>query len=125
MPTQKTLEEFIKAVEQGPTDLAMEQFYAYNASIQENEDEPRFGKAKLLEHERKMLGKTQKLKVKCIRPYFMEGDKVIIRWQFRMEWKNHTVSELDELVYQEWEGEKIKREKFFYDPKQLEPKKLS
>ena len=30
---------------------------------------------------------------------------------------------MEELAYQRWEGERIAEEKFFYDPRQLQPLK--
>ena len=54
--------------------------------------------------------------------FFINEDKVVIRWKFRFNWKNDTYSEIEELVYQTWEGEQIKSEHFFFDPSQMIPK---
>lgn len=56
---------------------------------------------------------------KCIRPYFINGDDVVIQWFFKFEWKDGRVSEIEEITCQKWEGELIKKKKFFYDPKQF------
>ena len=40
----------------------------------------------------------------------------MIRWIFRFEWLDGTVTEMEELAYQRWEGEKIAEEQFFYGP---------
>jgi hypothetical protein len=48
---------------------------------------------------------------------------VVIRWIFRFEWLDGTVTHMEELAYQRWEGERIAEETFFYDPAQLVPKK--
>ena len=53
----------------------------------------------------------------------MKAQSFIIKWKFRFEWKDNTVSEIEEIAYQVWEGEQIKQEQFFYDPKQFIPKK--
>lgn len=45
-------------------------------------------------------------------------------WLFRFEWLDGTVTEMEELAYQRWEGERIAEETFFYDPAQRVPKKL-
>lgn len=49
----------------------------------------------------------------------MNGDQVVIRWYFRFEWKNGSISEIEEIAFQNWQEELIKSEKFFYDPKQF------
>ena len=122
MPSVKIIEKFINSVEQEPHDVVIEQFYTDNASIQENQNEPRIGKENLIENEQRMLSKVLKVHSKCIRPIFQNENRIIIKWKFKFEWKDNTVSEIEELAYQEWEGEKIRREQFFYDPKQFNPK---
>ncbi len=124
MPKLETMERFIKAVETEPHDQVIAEFYAEDASIQENQSTPRAGREKLIEYERMILSKAIKVDSQCIRPYIHSEDKVAIKWVFRFEWKDHTVSEIEEVVYQEWSGEKIKKEQFFYDPSQFIPKKL-
>ncbi len=32
---------------------------------------------------------------KCVRPAFVNGDKVVIRWIFRFEWLDGTVTEME------------------------------
>jgi hypothetical protein len=49
---------------------------------------------------------------------------VVVRWRFRFQWLDGTVTEIEELAYQRWQGERIAEETFFYDPAQREPKKL-
>ena len=119
MPTLETIEKFINSVEREQHDKVIEQFYTDDASIQENQNEPRRGKNELIKNEQGMLAKALSVSSKCILPFFQSEDKVIIKWKFRFEWKDNTVSDIEELVYQDWEGEKIKREQFFYDPKQF------
>lgn len=123
MPTIETLEKFINSVEQESHDKVIEQFYTDDASIQENQNEPRIGKENLIKNEQGMLSKALSVNSKCIRPFFQIEDKIIIKWKFRFEWKDNTVTEIEELAYQVWEGDKIKQEQFFYDPKQFIPKK--
>lgn len=124
MPKLESIESFIKAVESEPHDQVIADFYAIDASIQENQSPPRIGRDKLIDYERMVLSKALKVDSKCIRPYFHSEDKVVIKWVFRFEWKDHSTSEIEEMVYQEWSGEKIKKEQFFYDPNQFIPKKM-
>lgn len=123
MPTLQTIETFIKAVEQEPHDKVIDRFYTDEASIQENQNEPRQGKANLIKHEQMMLSAASTVHSECIRPVLREGDNVMIRWKFRFEWKDRSFTEIEEIAYQLWEGEKIHREQFFYDPKQFVPRK--
>lgn len=123
MPSKEIVENFITAVENEAHDKVIAQFYADDASIQENQNAPRVGKEHLIKNEQGMLSKAQSVRSKCIRPYFQTDHKVVIKWCFRFEWKDNSVTEIEELTYQEWEGDKIKREQFYYDPKQFIPKK--
>ncbi len=123
MPTLETIESFIKAVKSEPHDHVIENFYAEDASIQENQSAPREGRDKLVEYERMVLSKAIKVDSECIRPFFHSGDKVAIKWKFKFEWKDHSISEIEEVVFQDWSGEKIMKEQFFYDPSQFIPKK--
>jgi hypothetical protein len=119
MPKPETIEQFIAMVESNEHDKAIEKFYTIDASMQENKAEPRVGRDNLVANEKNTLLKVKSLVSKCIRPYFMNRDQVVIRWYFRFEWKNGTISEIEEIAYQNWQEELIKSEKFFYDPKQL------
>ncbi len=119
MPKPETIEEFIAMVESNDHDKAIERFYTADASMQENQSEPRAGRDLLVANEKNTLQKVRSLVSKCIRPYFINGDQVVIQWYFRFEWKNGNVSEIEEITRQNWQGELIESEKFFYDPKQF------
>ncbi|MFL6582241.1 MAG: nuclear transport factor 2 family protein [Burkholderiales bacterium] len=118
MPTEQTLERFIARVEQNAHVEAVEEFYTVDASMQENQSTPRVGRAAHMENERRVLAKARSLTSKCVRPVFVNGDKVIIRWIFDFEWQDGTWTHMEELAYQRWEGERIAEETFFYDPAQ-------
>ena len=122
MPTLKRLEEFISKVETNKHDETIEQFYTEDASMQENNSKPYTGRAKLVEKERNVLKKTKSMHSKCIRPIFIIDDFAVIRWKFRFDWLDGTVTEIEEIAYQRWSKEFIAEEKFFYDPSQLQPK---
>ncbi len=119
MPKLETIEQFIAMVESNEHDKAIEKFYTIDASMQENQSEPRIGRDLLVANEKNTLLKVKSLESKCVRPYFIDGDSVVIQWFFRFEWKDGRVSEIEEIAYQNWENELIKKEKFFYDPKQF------
>jgi hypothetical protein len=121
MPTQETLDRFIARVEENAHADAIEEFYAPNASMQENDLPPRVGRDVLVANERAVLARSRSVKSKCVRPVFVNGDRVVVRWIFEFEFKDGTRIRMDELAYQRWEGERIVEEKFYYDPRQLKP----
>src|SRR5256885_8672818 len=91
--------------------------------MQENQAEARVGRDAHVANERKVLARARSVTSTCVRPVFVSGDKVVIRWIFRFEWLDGTVTRMEELAYQRWEGERIAEETFFYDPAQRAPRK--
>ena len=122
MPTSDTLEKFIARVEQNAHAEAVEEFYTQNASLRENQSPPRVGRDSHVANERAVFARAKTVSSQCIRPVFVNGDYVVIRWIFRFEWLDGGVTQMEELAYQRWEGERIAEETFFYDPAQRVPK---
>jgi hypothetical protein len=122
MPSLETLERFIARVEQNAHAEAIEEFYTENASMQENLGTPRVGRDTLVAHERQVLSRAESVQSTCVRPVFVHGDLVVVRWIFEFIWKNGNHTRMEELAYQRWEGERIAEEQFFYDPGQFAPK---
>lgn len=104
---------------------AIEEFYTADASMQESQSAPRVGRDTHVANERTVLARAKSLTSKCVRPVFVNGDKVVIRWKFRCEWHDGTTTQMEELACQRWEGDRIAEETFFYDPAQRVPKKLN
>ena len=125
MPSTETLERFIARVEQNAHAEAIAEFYTANASMQENQSVPRRGRDTLIENERKVLARARSVTSICVRPVFVSGDHVVVRWIFAFEWLDGSSTHMEELAYQRWEGERIAEEQFFYDPVQLTPKTLT
>ncbi len=121
MPTAETLERFIARVESNAHAEAIEEFYVENASMQENNAAPRVGRDKLVANERAVLARAKNVSSTCVRPVFVEGDRVVIRWVFEFDWLNGSHTRIEEIAYQRWDGEQIAEEKFFYDPAQVTP----
>ena len=119
MPSQETVESFVSLVESGKTLEAMVRFYAEHATMQENAAPPRVGKAALIEHEEAALASIASMKATCVRPIFVTGDFVVIRWVFEIEDKKGKTVRFEELAHQRWEGALMVQEEFFYDPAQL------
>jgi SnoaL-like domain len=121
MPSPEVLTRFVARVESNAHAEAIEEFYAVNASMQENGKPPRVGRDALAARERKILARMRTVHSKCIHPVFVNGDYVVIRWVFEFESLEGVRTRLEELAYQRWEGDRIFEEKFFYDPAQVAP----
>jgi len=119
MPSPEVLERFIARVEENKHAEAIEEFYAPGASMRENHKAPHVGRAKLVARERALLAQVRAVRSKCIRPAFVNGDRVVIRWTFDFDWLDGRATRMEELAYQRWEGDRIVEEQFFYDPAQL------
>ena len=91
--------------------------------MRENQATPRAGRDALVANERRVVARARTVSSQCVRPVFVNGDRVVIRWVFRFEWLDGTVTRMEELAYQRWEGERIAEETFFYDPAQLAARK--
>ena len=122
MPTPQTLQRFIARVEQNAHVEAIEEFYAANATMQENQAPPRVGRDVLVAHERAVLARAKAVTSICVHPVLVNGNHVVIRWIFEFVWLDDSKTRMEELAYQRWEGERITEETFFYDPAQLTPK---
>jgi len=123
MPSKETLERFIARVESNAHVEAIEEFYTEHATMQENHEPPRRGRAALVAHEARALSMAASVESQCVRPAFVNGDRVVIRWIFQFVGKDGSRRRIEELAYQRWEGERIAEEQFFYDPKQFVPVK--
>ena len=121
MPSVEVLERFIARVEANEHAEAIEEFYTPDASMQENDLPPRVGRDVLVANERKVLARMRSVKSRCVRPAFVNGDHVVIRWIFEFVTSDDARIRIEELAWQRWEGDRVAEEKFFYDPRQLTP----
>ena len=119
MPLAAVVNQFISAVEAGNTVAALQDFYAADATMQENQQTPRAGRDALIAHERKALAGVKWMRINCDRPVLIEQDHVVIRWAIEYETLKGRVVQFEELSYQTWDAQKITKEQFFYDPEQF------
>ena len=115
MPSRARLDEFIGVVESGDHAGAIERYYTEDSSMQENANPPRVGRDGLVAHERGVLARMSHVYSKAVSSV-VEGDHVAIHWIFELTDKSGKVRRIDEVALQEWRGDKIFRERFFYDP---------
>jgi ketosteroid isomerase-like protein len=118
MPTRARLDEFIAAVVSGDHAGAIERYYTEDASMQENTAAPRVGRDGLVAHERAVLERMAKVVSVCVSST-LEGDRVAIHWNFELTDKDGKTRHFDEVALQEWRGDRIFRERFFYDPTKI------
>ena len=117
MPAMETVEAFIAQVVGGDHVGAIRDWYAEDASMQENQDEPRVGRDVLMAGEAAMLERVDKVETELLSPPTVNGDQVGIHWRFTFTFKGRgSVRVFEEIAWQTWRGDKIWRERFFYDP---------
>src|SRR5579863_1188959 len=110
MPSTETLNRFVARVEANAHVEAVEEFYTENSSMRENQAPPRVGRDAHIANERQFLSRLKSLTSTCVRPIFVSDDRVVIRWNFTLEFHDGAVVKMDELTYQRWEGERIAEE---------------
>ena len=115
MPSRARLDEFIAAVVSGDHAGAIERYYTEDSSMQENLSAPRVGRVVLVAHERGVLARMSHVYSKAMASV-VEGDRVAIHWIFELTDKSGKVRRVDEVAMQDWRGDRIFRERFFYDP---------
>lgn len=121
MPSRETVEAFIADVLSEDHVGAIERWYAEDASMQENQGEPRVGRAGLMAREGQMLASMAGVKSEILGGPLIDGDQVAIRWRFTFTTKDGRVLSQEEVAWQTWRGDKVWRETFFYDPRQMRP----
>ena len=118
MPSRARLDEFIAVVEANDHAGAIERYYTEDATMQENASPPRVGRDTLVAHEKAVLSRMSEVTSKCVSSV-VEGDRVAIHWNFVLTEKSGLIRRFDEVAFQEWRGDKIARERFFYDPTKI------
>jgi len=116
MPSKEDVTSLIAMVRAGKPVEAMQRFYADAATMQENHQPPRRGLGTLLAHEHKMLAGVSSLHTHPVDCFLVDGDDVVIHWVFDVVDRKGRAFRIDELAHQVWNGGKIVRERFFYDP---------
>ena len=103
-------------IQRGQTLEAMEQYYADDVLMQENETPPRVGKAVCLEHERRMLTNTTSLQATLLNQAIDEVNGVVFsEWKFEFTDLLKQRFRLTEVSVQQWHNGIIYKETFFYN----------
>jgi ketosteroid isomerase-like protein len=115
MPTRERVQQLIDAVVTGDHAEAIARFYTDDATMQENASEPRRGLPNLVARERKVTEAVAKIVTHRPDTVVIDGDRVAIHWVFEFYRGDGQVRIVDEVALQVWNGDKICRERFFYD----------
>ena len=119
MPDRKTIDAFTAQVLSGDHVGAIRDWYADDASMQENQGEPRVGRDLLMASEARTLARMKAVHTELLAPPLIDGDTVVIRWRFTFEPHEGPSKYMEEVAWQTWRGDKVWRETFFYDPRQM------
>jgi len=123
MPSRDRVQALVAMVEKSLFVEAIEEFYHPDASMQENQEPPRVGRERLVADERAMMARFKTMRTHPVQTLLVDGDYVVIRWQFEFVPPEGPPMKMDELTLQRWEGERIAEEQFYYDPRQTRPPK--
>lgn len=118
MPTPVQINAFVDDVLSNDHAGAIERWYHADASMQENQAEPRQGRDRLLAEEQQVLASVASVKTELLGAPIVNGDFAAIRWRFTFERADGSRMTMEEVAWQEWRGDRIIREQFFYDPAQ-------
>jgi len=118
VPSRERVNAFVAAVREGRYVEAIADFYAHDASMRENLGAPRVGRDALIANEKAMLSSVRSIVTRRASPVIVDGDRVVIGWEFEITTADGGTRRLDELALQTWRDERIVEEQFYYDPAQ-------
>src|SRR5262245_23446148 len=105
MPTRERVQAFVTMVEEGEYVEAIRQFYAEDATMQENLGVVRTGRDALAEFEELTLKHVKSITTRPGSTFAIDGDRVIVHWVFDIVQADGKKFALDELAYQTWRGD--------------------
>lgn len=119
MPGRERVAALVARVEEGCYVEALQEFYADDATMQENGSPPCVGLRKLVEHERGVMAAFREIRTLPVKTWLVDGDYVVINWVFEFTRADGSQFRMDELALQRWRGDRVAEERFYYDPAQL------
>ena len=112
----RRLDEFIAVVVSGDHAGAIERYYTEDATMQENAAPPRVGRDLLVAQERATLERMSNV---YSRPASPASSKATVSRSTGFSIspiQSGKAMRIDEVAMQEWRGDQIFRERFFYEP---------
>ncbi len=120
MPTRARVEAFVATITRGAFLESIPEFYCEDMTARENNDPPRVGREAQVANEKAALSHMDFTHIEA-ESVIVEGDRVAIHWIFEMTTKGGERIRMDEIAHQVWSGDRIKSERYFYDPAQRRP----
>ena len=105
MPSAETVARFTAQVVSGDHVGAIRDWYAEDASMQENQGARRVGRELLMDGEAKTLARVASVDTELLEPPMIDGDRVAIRWRFTFHRKDGGANSIEEIAWQTWSGE--------------------
>jgi hypothetical protein len=119
MPSMQTVARFTAQVLSGDHAGAIRDWYTEDASMQENQAEPRYGRNALIAQEQATLDRMERVETELLAPPLIDGATVVLRWRFTFHPKVGGKRQIEEVAWQTWQADRIAAETFFYDPAQM------
>jgi hypothetical protein len=113
---RQRVSDLIAYFQQGRLAEAIEEFYADDVTMQENLNLPTVGKRANVEHEsgfERYVAEWHHARAAAV---VVDGNRSVIHWDYAFTGADGKRFHYDQLALQEWEGDRIVRERFVYDP---------
>lgn len=119
MSKKEQLDELIALVLADKAVEAYQKFYHDDVIIQEANYPPRVGLAASIEHATQSQGMVTKIHEVATPTILIDGERSIIEWHADWTIANGARIRIEEVALQTWRGDRISKERFFYDPAPL------
>ncbi|HTV36882.1 MAG TPA: nuclear transport factor 2 family protein [Xanthobacteraceae bacterium] len=93
---------------------AIDQYYADDVTMQENEQQPRVGKAACRAFEKDFISKIKAKRTFACDGYVISGNKAFIVYRVDIDHADWGTLNMSEVAIQEWSNGKVEHEKFVY-----------
>lgn len=119
MPDRARVEALVGYVIENRLIEALEEFYHEDSTMQENCLPPRIGRRESIERQKVAQAMTAMIHEVRAVSILIDGDTVIIEYHAEWTLVSGQRVRIEEIALQEWRGDRIIRERFFYDPSPL------
>ena len=113
---RRRVDDLIAYFQQGRLAEAIEEFYADDVTMQENLNPPTVGKRANVEREagfERYVAEWHHARAAAV---LVDGNRAVIHWDYAFTGADGKRFHYDQLALQEWDGDRIVRERFLYDP---------
>lgn len=111
---KKAVDDLTAKVVGGKSLDAIDQYYAEDVIMQENEQPPRVGKAACRAFEENFLSKIKAKRTFACDGYVISGNKAYIVYRIDLDHADLGRLNVNEVAIQEWANGKVEHEKFVY-----------